>query len=360
MHHNFSLESIGATPEVWADFAPYAAKGFSLARVSLSIHDEYRLLNAAGELRGEPSGALLYSAARAADLPATGDWTAVRECGPREAIVYSVLPRRTCFSRRAAGTRKDEQVIAANVDTVLLVTGLDHDYNPRRIERYLALARQSGAVPVIVLNKADLCASASERLVEVRKLARGADVMLLSAHSPEAASVMRSLAGFGRTIALLGSSGAGKSTLINKLIGRDVQETGAVRPGDSRGRHTTTRRELIPIETGGAVIDTPGLREIQLWAGKESVDETFSEVLELGARCRFGDCRHGEEPGCAVREALASGQLDPARWFGYTKLLAEVKWVERATDPMEALRHKRHWKSLHKAQRALYRSREKH
>lgn len=347
-----SLEALGLRPEIRDAFSPYAAQGLDLARVTLSIRDEYRLLFESGEWRGEPSGALLYSAERQADLPAAGDWVAARRADDDLAIVHAVLPRRTCFSRRAAGSREDEQLIAANIDTVLVVCGLDHDYNLRRLERYLTLAHASGARPVIVLNKTDLCGNVGERHAEASAIAAGAPVVAISAAHPDCTAALAPWLGPGLTLALLGSSGAGKSTLVNRLLGRERQLTAEVRESDSRGRHTTTHRELVPLPQGGALIDNPGMRELQMWAGEESLDAAFEDISSLAAACRFSDCSHAAEPGCAVRAALERGDLDPARWASFEKLRAEVRYHEIRADHNAAAAQKQRWKAIHKAMRA--------
>ncbi|MBE2216230.1 MAG: ribosome small subunit-dependent GTPase A, partial [Opitutaceae bacterium] len=307
--------------------ARHVADGLEPARVVSEHKHAYELVSAGGELTGELLGRLLKGGARSA-LPAVGDWVMVERIpGANDrAKIHAVLPRRTCFSRRAAGEKIEEQVIAANLDTVFLVNGLDADFNPRRIERYLALARGSGAEPVILLNKADLCAEAAERVAEIRALAGGATVLALSAVRGDGVEALRPWLGRGRTVALLGSSGVGKSTIANALLGEERQETGEVREHDSRGKHTTTRREIIPLPGGALLVDTPGMRELQLWDNaREGLTAAFPDVLELAGGCRFRDCRHEAEPGCAVRGAIACGTLEPARFASYLKLRAELE-----------------------------------
>lgn len=352
MHNFFTLESIGASADVYAAFAPHSSQGLTLGRVAVAIRDQYRILTASGESHAEASGALLYMAAGAADLPAVGDWVAARAVSSEQAIIQAVLPRRTWFSRRAAGNREDEQIIAANVDTVFLVTALDHDFNLRRMERYLTLARESGADPVIVLNKADLCDDIPAFIGQIRRIAVDTPVVAISAKSGGGIAPILPFLGDGRTIALLGSSGVGKSTLLNRIIGGERQRTQEVRESDSRGRHTTTHRELIPLEGGGAVIDNPGMRELQLWASQGSLDGAFGDIAKCAEGCHFADCTHESEPGCAVRAALEDGSLDADRWASYLKLRAEVRYHERKTDPEIAAAVKQKWKSIHKAMRS--------
>lgn len=343
----FDLSTIGATEEVYGSLQ----QGFMLGRVSVVHREQYRVFTAQGEMKAEAIGALLYRAADRSEWPAVGDWVAAQPAGPSEAMIHAVLPRRTVFSRRAAGQREQEQVIAANLDLILVVCGLDRDFNLRRLERYLILARESGAEAAIVLNKADLCADPEARIAEARQIAGGAPAVAISARSAAGMEPVLGLIGRGATVALLGSSGVGKSTLVNQLLGEDRQRVQEVRGSDSRGRHTTTYRELIPLPRGGAIIDTPGMRELQLWAGQGSLDSAFDDIAERATRCRFRDCLHQAEDGCAVQAALLDGTLDPGRWESYLKLRAEVAWHERKTDVSAALAEKRRWKKIHKQMR---------
>jgi ribosome biogenesis GTPase len=331
------------------DFNSYAAQGLVLARVAMAHRDQYHLYTEAGGMMAEASGSLWYRAPDRASMPVVGDWVAARVVGPDQAVVEDVLPRRTCFSRRAAGRREDQQPIAANIDLVFLVCGLDGDFNLRRVERYLTLTAESGAAPVIVLNKADVCDDLEGRIAQTRAVAAGAPVVPCSAREGEGVEQLYAFLGPGRTVALLGSSGVGKSTIINRIVGDERLRTAEVRESDSRGRHTTTRRELIPLAQGGALIDTPGMRELQLWAGQESVDQTFEEVAEVAAQCRYRDCTHSGEPGCAVEEALEAGRISAERWASYRKLAREARHFEVVTDRLAALEEKRRWKVIHKA-----------
>jgi ribosome biogenesis GTPase len=284
---------------------------------------------------------------------------AARVINTTEAIVEAVLPRRTFFSRRAAGRREDEQPIAANIDVVFLVCGLDGDFNLRRLERYLTLSAASGADPVIVLNKSDLCPDLDARLGETRAVARGTAIVTASTVAADGLGGVRAHLAYGRTIALLGSSGVGKSSIVNGLLDEERLPTGEVRADDSRGRHTTTHRELIPLPEGGALIDTPGMRELQLWAGEDSVDVVFDEIAELAAQCRYRDCRHAGEQGCAVREAVEDGSLDAARFTSYEKLRREARRHDLLADPLAATEEKRKLKALHRGVKEMYRQRKK-
>jgi ribosome biogenesis GTPase len=290
-------------------------------------------------------------------MPVVGDWVAARVVGDRQAIVDAVLPRSTLFSRRAPGRREDQQPMAANIDVVFLVSGLDGDFNPRRIERYLTLAAESGAAPVIVLNKSDACDDLAARIEETAAVAAATPIVTCSARAGDGLDALDRFLGPGRTVALLGSSGVGKSTIVNRLLGDDRFLTNDVRESDSRGRHTTTHRELVPLPRGGALIDTPGMRELQLWASQESVDVTFEEIADIAAGCRFRDCAHNGEQGCAVEAALARGDITADRFASYRKLLAEARRHEVMTDKLAALEQKRKWKVIHKAVKRMYKSR---
>jgi ribosome biogenesis GTPase len=259
-------------------------------------------------------------------MPTVGDWVAVRPGQEGLVSIRHVLPRRSKFSRRSAGQRAAEQVVAANVDTVFLMMGLDRDFNPRRLERYLGVAAASGAAPVVLLNKADVLAAEEreERLAAVAVVGHGVPVLVISVREGQGLEELRPYLQPARTAALLGSSGVGKSTLLNRLATTDLQRTGAVGTQDGRGKHTTSHAQLFALPDGALVIDTPGLRELQLWEPEASLEGAFADVQALAAGCRFSDCRHTEEPGCAVRAALAEGRLDPERLASFEKLRAEL------------------------------------
>lgn len=338
------LEQIGADAHVRACIQPHLAAGLELGRVCFAAHELYRIFMEVGECEAYPTGRLRFDDV----LPAVGDWVAVRRVDPALALIEAVLPRRTQFSRQAAGAAVAEQVVAANIDLALVVSALDRDFNLRRLERYLVLAAGSRAATVLVLNKADLCSDSAAKAEAVRLLAPGLTIVTLSAvHTVEP---LRDLVR-GRTVALLGSSGAGKSTIANALLGAPRQSTQPVRESDSRGRHTTTSRMLLPIPGGGALIDNPGMRELQLWAAQDSLDDVFQEISAVAEHCRFKDCTHLSEPDCAVQSALATGRLDAERWASYQKLSAELHHRAVEQDIHAKLAQKKRWKTIHKEMR---------
>jgi ribosome biogenesis GTPase len=265
-----------------------------------------------------------------------GDYVNVRLPEDGNAVIESVLPRKTLLMRRAAGDRPDDQVIGANLDVVFVMLGLDHDFNVRRVERYLAAVWDSGARPVVLLNKADVCGDVEDRMEALRAVAIGVDVLALSALTADGVDALQPYLTEGLTAGFIGSSGVGKSTLLNRLLGRDVQTTSAVREHDSRGRHTTTHRELFVLPGGASVIDTPGMREFQLSDDAAAIDAVFADIEALAAQCRFADCAHVSEPGCAVRE-----QIDADRLASYHKLLKEVRYEASRDDPAAAQERKR-------------------
>ncbi|MCX6937411.1 MAG: ribosome small subunit-dependent GTPase A [Verrucomicrobia bacterium] len=312
----------------WAEvFAPHAAAGAEPARVVVELRRHYyAVVTAAGELLAECTGKFHHEARRDPNLyPAVGDWVAVLPSPGAEgrAQLHALLPRRSRFSRQSAGGEQSQQIIAANIDIVFLVSGLDRNYNPKRIQRFLVAARDSGAQPVIVLNKADLHPDPEAVRTEIERLVPGVPVVITSSHTRRGLKLLGGHATPGRTLAFVGSSGVGKSSLINRLA-RDAElPTAEVREKDAKGRHTTTRRELVLAPSGALIIDTPGMRELQLWDADEALEEAYADIGEIALRCRFTSCLHEDEPGCAVRIALAGGTLPPERLASYRKLKAE-------------------------------------
>ena len=331
-------------------FAPYAAEGLIPGRVALEHTHIYRVLTVEDEILARVAGRLRHQAGARADFPAVGDWVAIeRPPHDGDARIRAVLPRRSRFSRRAAGDPTEEQIVAANIDTVFLVAGLDGDFNPRRIERYLLVATDSGATPVIVLNKADLVEDAQPLAASVRALAAGVPVHVVSCRAPETLAPLREYLGEGCTGALLGLSGVGKSTIVNKLVGYNLLATRAVRLSDSRGRHTSAARQLVLLPDGGVLIDTPGMRELQLWDTGEGRAAVFTDIEGLAAGCRFRDCRHRQEPGCAVRAAIDAGEMSAARLDSYHKLQDEQAHQARQMDQRAQIDEKRRSKAASKA-----------
>ena len=308
-------------------FRPYEQDNLIPARVAARHHGPCELLTELGRLGGVPAGKLADD-----ELPAVGDWVVARPlAGERKAVIEAVLPRKTSFTRKESWQRTVAQVVAANVDTVFLVTAFGHDLSPRRLERYMTAAWDSGANPVIVVNKSDLAEDPLAELAEVEAVSIGVPLHALSAEGGDGLEQLEPHLVPGRTVALLGSSGVGKSTLVNRLAGRDEMHTAEIR-SDGRGRHTTTHRELIPLESGALLIDTPGMRELQLWAGEEVLDSTFAEIAELAGECRFSDCSHEHEPGCAVKTAISNGSLPAERFTSYRKLQREIRALEIRKD----------------------------
>lgn len=344
-----SLEDYGWTE----DFA--APDELAPGRVILHRRETLTLATATGETDAVVAGRLLHKATGPGDLPTAGDWVAYRP-GPPPVRIEAVLPRRSRITRKAAGRRSDEQVVAANVDVALIVMGLDGDYNPRRLERFLVLAWDSGATPVVVLNKADLLSpeEAEERLAAIEAQAIGVPVHLVSAAEGRGLEALTShLQGpeGPRTAALLGSSGVGKSTLINHLAGCELLATRAVREGDDRGQHTTTHRQLVRLPGGGLLIDNPGIREVGLWSDGEGLTGTFRDIDALAERCRFRDCRHQGEPGCAVETAVAAGELAAERLESYRGLQRELRYLELRRDESARAVERKKWRAIHKANR---------
>ncbi|MFH1891780.1 MAG: ribosome small subunit-dependent GTPase A [Candidatus Zixiibacteriota bacterium] len=339
---------------------------FIPARIACQHKGRYDIHCSHGSMTAEISGKLQHESVFMAEYPAVGDWVVVT-ARPHEgkAIIHKILPRKSSFSRKAilAGGRKgiggetEEQILAANIDTVFLVSGLDRDFNIRRIERYVAIAWDSGANPVVILNKADVCRNLEEPIEEVETVAMGVPVHAVSAIEKTGLDALQQYLARGSTVVFLGSSGVGKSTIINSLLGDDLLKVGGLRVRDQRGRHTTTQREMIILPSGGIVIDTPGMREIQLWSDDEGLSRTFADVEEIADQCRFRNCRHQGEPGCAVEQALEDGTLDRDRFDSYGRLQKELKYLSIRKDQKARLVETAKWKKITKSMRQRYKMR---
>jgi ribosome biogenesis GTPase len=355
------LGQLGWNARLDEAFASHAAERLVPGRVVLEHTHIYRVLTRDGEVLARVSGRLRHHAAARADFPSVGDWVALAPPGVldggaggaaprgRTARIVGVLPRRSRFSRRAAGDATEEQVVAANIDAVFLVAGLDGDFNPRRIERYLLVASESGASPVIVLNKADTAGDPEAMAASVRATAGDIPVHAVSCRVPGGVDVLRQYLGHGQTGALLGSSGVGKSTIVNRLVGHDLLRTQDVRESDSRGRHTSTARQLVLLPGSGVLIDTPGMRELQLWDSGETMNGAFGDVETLASACRFRDCQHRQEPGCAVRAAVDTAELSAGRIESYHKLQDEQAHQARQLDLRAQIDERRRRKSATRA-----------
>ncbi len=341
------LTSFGWSEFFEINFKSYEGQGYTAGRVVLEHKNLFRVYTQHGDVLAEIAGRLRHDAVNRSDLPAVGDWVVIRsrlEHG--RVIIHAVLPRRTSFARKIAGSRTEEQIVGANIDTVFLLTSLNQDFSLRRIERYLIIAWESGANPIIILSKSDLCDRLSDAIDEVRSVARGVPVHAISVVTGNGLHDIAQYFKCGQTVALLGSSGVGKSSLINHLAGLDRLRVQTVREHDDRGKHTTTHRELVLLPAGGLVLDTPGMRELQLWDGDESLQLVFDDIKALVGRCFFSDCRHQDEPRCVIREALAAGTIDTGRYQSYEKLQKELEYQARRKDKLSEIVEKKKWKKL--------------
>lgn len=302
-------------------------------RVTLEHKRMYRVVTAAGEWLSVCSGSMEYEATERRDFPAVGDWVIVEKMpGEKRGIIHSILPRTSLFSRKVAGSAIEEQLIATNVDFAFLVMSMNKDFNIRRLERYLVATYDSGAVPIVVLTKKDISEDPAHYMEEARMIAFGTEVYQVSSVTREGIDQLQALLKDGKTAALLGSSGVGKSSLTNALLDDEKMSVQHIRQDDDKGRHTTTHRELFTLPSGGIIIDTPGMREFQLWDNSESLDSGFKDIESLAANCKFNDCQHSQEPGCAVQHALSTGDLTDERYASYRKLQKELLYIEQKTN----------------------------
>lgn len=299
---------------------------YLLGRVCAQHRTLYKVATESGEITATISGRLQYELINKKDYPVVGDWVELENLGYGEGIIHEIKERKTLICRKVAGGRSEEQVLAANIDKIFITMSLNNNFNLRRLERYINIAWDSGAIPIILLTKLDLCEDLEEKLIELDEVAIGIDKISVSSLTGEGVEIVRKLIGNDDTVVFIGSSGVGKSTIINKLLGEDIQVTKEVGEAD-KGRHTTTHRELFILPTGGAIIDTPGMRELQLSQG--DVESTFKDIEELSLRCHFSDCSHKSEPRCAIKEAIEKGELSKERFENYKKIKREIANEEK-------------------------------
>ena len=340
-----NLTILGFTPFFEQQLESLKTEGKVIGRVMLEHKHSYRVMTEQGEWLATVSGAFAFSAISRTDYPTVGDFVIVEQMpGEERAVIHHLFERQSKFVRKMAGREVDEQIVAANVDIVMLVMSLNADFNVRRLERYIIAAWDSGATPVVVLTKADLCDDVESFVREVEAVVFGVEVFVVSSVNGEGLEPLKQLLSIGKTAALLGSSGAGKSTLTNALLDDTHMAVSDIREDDAKGRHTTTHRELVMLPSGACLIDTPGMRELQLWDQSDSLSSSFADIEALAANCRFRDCTHKGEPGCAV-----DGFVDESRLASYFKLRRELKYMEQKTDAAAKLAEKRKWKQISKS-----------
>lgn len=355
-----NINSLGWNEFFENHFKQYKQQGFEVGRVAIENKTNYQIITEYGEAIGEVSGKLLFVSESQSELPKVGDWVVISLFDENtKAVIHEVLPRRTKISRKGADRKTTEQVIAANIDTVFIVQALDDNFNINRLARYLVTVNQSGAKPVVILNKSDLCNDVPDKISEMKKFDTDLEIFAVSASNNSGIEKLKESINKGETIAFVGSSGVGKSTLINVLLGSDKLKTNTIRENDSRGKHTTTRRELIVLQDGGILIDTPGMRELGLWNAENGLSQTFSEFEEYAAQCRFADCTHTHETGCAVLQAVKDGTITQQQYNNYLKLRKELKYLERKQDKFAELEEKKKWKNIGKEIKRYFKNHKK-
>lgn len=325
-----------------------------IGRVILEHKRLYRVITEQGEVLASVSGRMNYEVTERSHFPCVGDWVVMTVTEDGKGLIHNILPRKSSFSRKSVGRIPEEQIVATNIDTVFLVLALNQDFNIRRLERYLVMVWESGANPVILLNKADLCEDLTVKQKEVELISLGVPIHIVSVETGMGLDLLQNYIHVGKTIALLGSSGVGKSSLVNRWLGKNKQITQTIRSGDDRGRHTTTYRELILLPQGGCMIDTPGMRELQLWEAPSGLNEAFADIEALGNLCKFTDCQHQKEQGCAVQQALREGKLDQERYQHFLKLQRELAFLARKKNKRIQSANKQKMKQIKKQQRKYY------
>ncbi|GAA0179560.1 ribosome small subunit-dependent GTPase A [Clostridium sediminicola] len=308
-------------------------KGYYLGRVVEEQKNLYKIITAEGKMLGEISGKISYNASQRIDYPTVGDWVVVDRLNDNNgrAIINGILKRKSKFSRKIAGTRSEEQIVAANIDTLFICMALNNDFNLKRLERYISLTWNSGATPVILLTKSDLCENIDDKYSQVESIALGIDIFVVSSVEMLGIEQIKFYIKEGSTIGFVGSSGVGKSTLVNSILNEKKQLTKEI-GNDDKGRHTTTYRELIPTDLGGVIIDTPGMREVGMLGDNESIDNSFKDIEEIATMCKFANCTHKSEPGCAIKEAIINGEISIQRYNNYLKLKKEAEFMERKSN----------------------------
>jgi len=347
-----NLIDLGLNKNIEEFFKEYKDK-YKLGRVAVEHKGLYRIFTEDGEIVGAISGKMKYNALVREDFPAVGDWVIIDRTNgySGNAVIHGILPRKSKFSRKIAGNQLDEQIIAVNIDTVFICMSFNSDFNIRRLERYITMAWESGAMPVILLTKADLCDEIDEKLSQVEAASIGIDVHVISAIENIGMNEICQYIKRGETLAFLGSSGVGKSTIINSLLGEERQSTKEVR-NDDKGKHTTTTREMFLLNSGAVVIDTPGMRELHILDTEEGLDKAFYDIEEIGNNCKFNDCTHNSEPDCAIKKAIEQGTLEQSRYNSYLKLKKEAEYIARKNDVKKQIEEKEKWKKIHKQVRA--------